>query len=341
MMNQPAFLFAVAALMPLVPAGAQQASPCPSAPAAAVDLSTELSRLLLFISDKGSADAAAPKVSALLKGAVPGSVHVDDYDLGMMQAMRCFGSASLQKALEPVIPMLQVEQYPQLEPYKQYYEAMWSYMDDLTSTFEGIRDKATADKAAAMVEEFPPFMLSLLEKAGNLPQSDDATARAKSYIGRPITRVKAGRLLTAWGRLQQRSSDFYGSERFRKSVDGLNEVMQNLDMDVDPEGIGALTQISHGLVPLLREWIAIARTVHDRASADAAAPEFLELRRRMGSLSQGFPIGREYEKALFNICPESELLIHICDHISHSFETETHPPFYGSATLQAALSHED
>ncbi len=341
MMNQPAFLFAVALLLPIAPARAQQASPSPSAPAVAVTRSAELSRLLLFISDRESADAAAPKVSALLKGAAPGSIHVDDYDLGMMQAMRCFGSASLQKALEPVIPMLQAGQYPQLEPYKQYYEAMWSYMEDLSSTLEGIKDKAAADKAAAMVEEFPPFMLSLLEKAGSLPQSDDATTRAEAYIGRPITRVKAGQLLTAWGRLQQRSSDFYGSERLQKAMDGLNEVMQNLGIEADPEGIGVLAQISHGLVPLLREWIAIARTVHDRASADAAALEFLSLRRRLGSLSQGFPIGGEYEKDLFNICPECELLVHICDHISHYFEREIHPPFYGSATLQAALSHED
>lgn len=339
-MNKYFLITAAALLLPGFPAMAQEADPEPAA-AIAVTRSAELSRLLLFVADRDSADAAAPKVAALLKGVDPRSIRVADYDLGMMQAMRCFGSTSLQQALHPVIPMLQPEQYPQLEPYRQYYEAMWSYMDDLAATFGQIDSKQSADRAASMVEEFPPFLLSLLEKAVPPLQSDDATARAETYMGRPITRVKAGRLLTAWGRLQQRSSTYYGSERLEKALGGLNEVMQNLNIQADPDGIGTLTRIAHDLVPLLREWIAVARTVRDRPTADAAAPKFLDLRRRMGELSQGLSLGEEYETDIFNICPEGELLVHICDHITHYFEKETHPPFYGSAALQEALTHED
>jgi len=316
------------------------AAPQPNAEVS-ISRSAGLSRALMFVSDKESADAVAPEVAALLKGADPRSIRVADYDLGMMQAMRCFGSVSLQKALEPVIPMLQLENYPQLEPYRQYYEAMWSYMDDMASMFDAVDSKQSADMAADMVAGFPPFMLSLLEKADALPVSDDASTRAGFCLGRPVTRVKVGRLLTAWGKLQQRDADYYGSERLRDSMDGLGEVLQNLDIEIDPDGVGVLASIAHGSVPLLREWIDVARSINSRESADAAAPKLLALRRRMSALAQGAPIGLEYETDIFNICPESELLIHVCDHIAHYFEDEISPPFFGSTALKAAMSHED
>lgn len=336
--------FSLSALLLLgISSSAQESATIQSATVSAVSdsCSAKLSRILMFVSDKSSADIAAPKVADLLRDVEPRSIYVSDYDLSMMHTMRCFGSTALQKALAPVIPMLVPELYPEIISYKRYYEACWSYMDDMAATFERIDGKESADRAAQMVEKFPPFMLSLLEKMSSLTMSDDASARADAYIGRPVMRVKVGRLLTAWGQLKLRSGDYYGSLRLQASLDGLVEVLQNLDVTIDPDGVGVLTELAYDLLPLLHEWIDLARSVNDRVSADRAASRFFELRRRMETLAGEASVSSEYEQDVFNICPECELLVHISDHIAHYFERQITPAFYGSSSLKEALSHED
>lgn len=304
---------------------------------AAVARKEALDDILMFVVDKSSADAAAAQVRQRLEGGAALSLSASDRAL--MEMTSYFGSEALQKALSPLLPVESSPDPEELRPYETLVVEFAQALDDLASVLESVQDKATADRAAEMVENFRPYVLSLSEKEKKLPKPPEEIDRY--MMGRSVVEIRprVARLLQAWGRLHLRSEEYYDSSRLQKALPELGEVLENMNMPLDRDSIGEVTRVALGLEPLLREWLNLAHQVRDQATADAAAPRLQELAQQMRSL-WGETLGRGYERELCSVNPQVELLMQACDRVSHHY-AELRPPFFGSAALRDALRHEE
>ena len=63
-----------------------------------------LSPILMYVADRNSADAAAPRIAALIQQKGVAGITVDSEDIMLLHGTSCFGSVELQQVMEPFIP---------------------------------------------------------------------------------------------------------------------------------------------------------------------------------------------------------------------------------------------
>lgn len=303
---------------------------------------TSLSPILMYVADRAGADAAAPRIRRIIEREGVAQLKVEPYDLLLLRGTSCFGSPALQQVMRPFIPPPTEEELAAVEPFLTTFNEMWQAMDDLAALLEGVQDKAMADAAAEQLFSFAPFMSSCAEKFAALefpgPESARRELRMRYLTG---TRTHTSRLLQAWGRLALRNADYYNSEHLVEGLLAVRDVLENMDMQVDPAAIPAVMQVTAQVRPLMQQWVAVVALVQDRASADVAARQLMRIREQMRTITRNAGLSRSYEEDIFLFSPELEVLVHIMDRISHHLEEEVKPPCFGSSTLRSALEHED
>lgn len=301
-----------------------------------------LSPILMYVADRNSADAAAPRIASLIRQAGDSPLRVDPYDLLLLRSTACFGSPALQKVMSPYLPQPSPEIQAQMQPHLEQLEQMWQFMNDLTASLTAVSDYQSALRAAEILESFLPYMESFSEKIAQLtPPSDKMAARELRLRYLAGTRRCTAALLGAWAELQQRDADFYHSERLLNALLGVRDELENMDMCVDPDAVPAAMQAARKLLPLTRQWVAVASTIRDADSASAAANQLQRLQNLMRETALSCGVNRSYEEDLFLISPELEVQVHVMDRITHFLQDEVTPSCFGSARLQEILEHED
>lgn len=301
-----------------------------------------LSPVLMYVADRQSADAAAPRVAALISQAGDVPLRVDPYDLLLLRSTACFGSPELQKVMAPYLPKPSAQAQAEIKPHLVQLEKMWQSMDDLRVALAGVRDAQSAQQAAEMLESFLPYMMSCSEKIAQLTPPTDAVARRELRL-RYLTGTRrcTAALLRAWADLQQRDADYYHSERLMEALLGVRDVLENMDMRIDPDAIPAARVAARKLLPLTRQWIAVAALIRDADTASAAAVQLDRLHEEMRTIALSAGLSRSFEEDLFLISPELEVQVHVMDRITHFLQDEVSPPCFGSERLKSTLEHED
>ena len=306
---------------------------------------TSLSPILMFVSDRASADAAAPRIHSLLEQVDRSRVCLTSFDRLLLRCTACYGSEALQQVMNPFIPPPTQEELEVAKLYQEPLREIWQAMDDLTVTLQGVNNKKTADAAADMLEAFVPFMVSCSEKLQAVTPSQDDLALSvhaeQMMLYYSNSRPHVARLLQAWGALAMRSPEYYRSERLVNALLGVRDVLENMNMQVDPDALPGVVTVADKILPLMKQWIAVAALVHDKVSADAASIQLTRLHTEMREIALRAGLSRSYEEDLFLYSPELEIKVHVMDRICHYFQSELNPPFFGSSALRDALQHED
>ena len=303
---------------------------------------TSLSPILMYVADRQTADAAAPRIQSLIEREGVHKLKAEAYDLLLLRGTSCFGSTELQKVMRPFLPQPHEAELAEVKPFLAPLAEMWQAMDDIAVTLNTVKDKATADAAAHMLETFTPFMASCSEKLAALSTPNASSAQRElrmSYL--TGKRSHAARLLQAWGALAQRNADYYESTRLIDGLLAVRDVLENMNMQVDPEAIPSVMKATRELRPVMQQWVAIISMVQDRSSADVAALQLTRLNAQMRDIVRNAGVSRSYEEDMFLFSPELEVMVHIMDRVTHYLQDEAKPAFFGSARLRLVLEHED
>lgn len=304
--------------------------------------SASLSPILMYVADRNSADAAAPRIQRMIEQVGIDKVTVDQYDLLLLRGTSCFGSPELQAVMKPFLPQLTDKEMADVTPFLQPLSEMWQAMDDLTATLNRVTDKATADSAAELLDSFAPFMASRAEKLAELTEPTPRAARRElrmRYLSG--NRRHVSKFLQAWGALALRDAAYFESERLMEGLLAVRDVLENMNMQVDPDAIPGVMKATRELEPLMRQWVALIALVRDKDSADVVSLQLSRLHREMRAITCNAGISRSYEEDMFLFSPELEILVHIMDRVSHYLQDEVKPAFFGSRRLRSTLEHED
>ncbi len=301
-----------------------------------------LSPLLMYVADRNSADMIAPKVQAVIDKTPIENIVLDEFDRTLLDATGCFGSESLSRALSPLIQPVPAEDMPEIAQHMALLYEMWNMFDQLTIAISEVDSVEDAESAAQLLDSFKPFMYSWSQAVSRLPEPEDLQARRRLRMEYMVqTRPRIGKLLNAWGDLALRDAEYYGSSHLVEGLQGVCDVLENMDMAADPDAMPALATTARKLIPLLNQWLGVISLVHDKDSADAAAPHITRIHLQMKELMREAELSRVHERDLFHVSPRFEVQAHICDRIMHYLLDEVTPPCYGSEKLKAALQHED
>ncbi len=313
----------------------------------AQELTTEpaqesLSPILMFVADRSSADAAAPRIRALIERVGAEHLRVDNYDLQLLRSTGCFGSTDLQSVMTSFITALSEKEVAELRPFLTVCSDMCQSMDDLSETLKGVHDKRSADMAAEMADSFRSYMASCSERVAALPQPSTESARMELNLKyRLAIRRSTASLLQVWGELALRSPEYYESERLVEGLMVVRDVLENMNMQVDPSVIPGVMKAAGSMQSLMQQWIAVISLVRDKDSADAAAVQLTRLRRELATVAMHAGVSRSYEEDLFLFHPILEVKAHVIDRVAHYLQEEVTPAYYGSESLRKVLEHED
>ena len=301
-----------------------------------------LSPLLMYVADRNSADMIAPKVQAVIDKTPIENIVLDEFDRTLLDATGCFGSEALSRALSPLIQPVPAEEMPEIAQHMALLYEMWNMFDQLTIAISEVDSVEDAESAAQLLDSFKPFMYSWSQAVSRLPEPENLQARRRLRMEYMVqTRPRIGKLLNAWGDLALRDAEYYGSSHLVEGLQGVCDVLENMDMAADPDVMPALATTARKLIPLLNQWLGVISLVHDKDSADAAAPHITRIHLQMKELMREAELSRVHERDLFHVSPRFEVQAHICDRIMHYLLDEVTPPCYGSEKLKAALQHED
>lgn len=301
-----------------------------------------LSPILMYVADRNSADAAAPRIAALIQQKGVAGITVDSADIMLLHGTSCFGSVELQQVMEPFIPKPTSGVLMELKPHLSILTDMCQAMEDLSVTLEEVKDKTTADAASEMLESFVAYMTSCSDKIAELPLPEDEETRMELRMRYLMgIRRSTSRFLQAWAALESRDAGYYQSELLVESLLSVRDVLENMDMQVDPEAIGKVMSAADKFKPLMQQWIAVVSLVRDKDSATVAAIQLHRLQGMLRDMAAENGLSRSFEEDLFLASPELEVLVHIMDRITHYLQEEVQPPCYGSERLQQVLEHED
>ncbi|MDO5463332.1 MAG: hypothetical protein Q4F40_00215 [Akkermansia sp.] len=301
-----------------------------------------LSPILMYVADRNSADAAAPRIAALIQQKGVAGITVDSADIMLLHGTSCFGSVELQQVMEPFIPKPTSGVLMELKPHLSILTDMCQAMEDLSVTLEEVKDKTTADAASEMLESFVAYMTSCSDKIAELPLPEDEETRMELRMRYLMgIRRSTSRFLQSWAALESRDAGYYQSELLVESLLSVRDVLENMDMQVDPEAIGKVMSAADKFKPLMQQWIAVVSLVRDKDSATVAAIQLHRLQGMLRDMAAENGLSRSFEEDLFLASPELEVLVHIMDRITHYLQEEVQPPCYGSERLQQVLEHED
>ena len=296
----------------------------------------------MYVADRNSADAVAPRIAALVQQKGVGGISVDSIDLLLLHGTSCFGSAELQRVMEPFIPKPTTRNIDALQSHLSILSDMCQAVDDLSEKLEGVQDKESADTAAEMLESFVPYMESCSEKISVLAPPEDELSKMELRLRYKIsTRRSVSRFLQTWAGLEKRDAQYYDSTHLVEALLSVRDVFENMDMRIDPEAIGEVMAAAEEFKRIMGQWIAVISLVRDNDSASAAAIQLQRLQQQMKACAAKHGLSRSFEEDLFLVSPELEVKALIMDRITHYLQDEVQPAFYGSERLQHVLEHED
>ncbi len=297
----------------------------------------ELNAILAFVHNRATADAAAPRIRALmgtpqLKDAEP---HLEIW-MELYFGHNCFGSSALLEALQAIQP----NDFKTAEPLRV---ALSPFMDELDETLfalaeivAGVRDEASEARAIAALKAFPAFFLdwqgrmmtSLAEKP--MCETDGWILLAIQGI-RPLP--QADNLLHAYVSVlhqQPRPALTAAMERAWKPLRKLTHTPFFAELTVSELSLRAAQ------VRALHEFVDIAAGIHDKESADAAADWARQKRQELGFplLELGMSMGRGR-----CVCHNS-LTLGISLRAIIGYFVHAEPAYYGSEKLKALLTEE-
>lgn len=301
-----------------------------------------LTPLLMYVADYAGAEAAAPRVAALIEQTPEDKLVIDEFDRVILEATGCYGSVALSKVLAPFLVLPPAEDMPEVAQHMALLHEMWNMFDQVTQAMELVHSPENAEIAANILESFKPFMFTWSQAVSEVAEPEDELAKRRLRMVYLVeTRPRIGKLLNAWGDLALRSPDYYGSRRLVEGLQDVCDVLENMDMAADPDVMPALATTARRLIPLLNQWVGVISLVRDKDTADAAAPHIHRLHAQMSQVMQQAALSRVHEQDLFNVSPRFEVMAHVCDRIMHYLLDEVNPPCFGSEKLQQALQHED
>lgn len=301
-----------------------------------------LTPLLMYVADHAGAEAAAPRVAALIEQTPKDKLVIDEFDRMILEATGCYGSAALSKVLAPFLVLPPAEDMPEIAQHMALLHEMWNMFDQVTQALELVHSAENAEIAANILESFKPFMFTWSQAVSAVAEPEDDLAKRRLRMAYLVeTRPRIGKLLNAWGDLALRSPEYYGSRRLVEGLQDVCDVLENMDMAADPDVMPALATTTRNLIPLLNQWVGVISLVRDKDTADAAAPHITRIHAQMSQVMQQASLSRVHEQDLFNVSPRFEVMAHVCDRIMHYLLDEVNPPCFGSEKLQQALQHED
>ncbi len=242
----------------------------------AAEYRSPLNAILAFVHDRASADAAAPRVKALL-AAQPDQPDLP-YETGInvIDRFDCYGSAALKEALAPLFGE-DFEDSPELIQFKEtlmpMMAAMKAKVEDITRKLEAVNDEAGAAVAAAALKAYPNSTKESNEKlkaALEGIQLDMGDMYKVMAIINSQAADTADAACYAYAHAQQRREG--GFPELKAAFLGMilttdEELPAEIMQSLEPASIIACEQRAAAL----HAWLTLAANITDKASADAAA----------------------------------------------------------------------
>ncbi len=286
-----------------------------------------LNQLVVFIHDKPSADAAAPHIAALLASPEGKGLRLPDYTLITCYSNDFYGSALLKEALLPALPK-EAEALARLN--EQLDEAIY-HLDAVTTALEKVNDADSEAFAITALKLHLTAAGKALVRASNTAATNNLGPSAFKAHGLPM--LALDRLFRAFGHARARMPE--GSpELVRTLVAELREHLEHTafydPQEVTPESI----RRHEAQAAALHEWFSIASTIHDKASADAAAEWLAQKNNELGVRLNSCPHHKLMaESPLLSLLEEAEANIYL--YLSHAT-----PAYFGSESLKHLYSPE-
>ncbi len=298
-----------------------------------------LNAILAFVYDRATADAAAPRVKALL-AANPDLPELP-YETGihLIERYDCYGSDALKEALSPLYAEI-LEESPELLQFKTsvlpLIDEQRAQVEELTRDMEAVSDEASAAKVAATIRSLRE---KTLERSG---KTEAAMSEIKLGMG-DMYRVMAllnsrstdaaDRLLYAYAQAQQGREGGYAELKaafigtlLNAEEDMPDEILQSLE----PAALLACKRQAEAL----REWLGMAARISDKASADAAADWMTAKNTELG-----VELGNFWREPSMGIQPGVPQLAGAMD-AAIAYLESLDPACFGSGKLAALLHYE-
>ncbi len=334
-------VMALATFVPLLPVAAGAEPGSPSTHRRSDDASTcarfhnPLNAILVFVYDRASADAAAPRVKALMEN--PGGQELSfpvENSVLLCDKLDCFGSTALQAEMPAVTkqkmtPGLRLFRERCLPHLDALDDAAQAYIDKLQS----VKNESGAAKVAESLKGYPAVIekhtqqMALAMMGATL---DEAEQIQCSIIVRMRNLMLADRLLHAYAHAQRhRKGGFPKLEKAFKSHCAAMHLGEEMMAQVNPAKILAHEKLARAC----GEWLTLAATITDKESADAAA-DWLEKK----SAQLGKPLGtvwKEVKQDAQHPCTSwlSAIMEHADTYIRHAT-----PAYFGSEKLRVQLT---
>lgn len=291
----------------------------------------ELADCLAAVYSTATADAAAARVAQLVGKLAEQGGEETFWGRMHMAYADCYGSEKLRLALQPLLPPADTAAKPGFRESLVVLHDIWQTLEDIRAKLDGVTDKATADAAAESVGLFATHIDDCLQQGDKLPAPQGNRIDLVIYYFSGEYRRTAA-VYRAWGELQNRSGDYYGSDDLASAMEKLGGTMENIDLSADPYAIGKMLPVCARMEELMCRWLAIAAGVHDAATADAAAPALGACAELLKAAAAG--LGQGYEKDLGHVSPRFLFLSLACDRVAQSFARHA---CFGSDALRGAL----
>ncbi len=261
---------------------------------------TPFNGIMLFVHDRASADAAVPRLKALLDSQQTAEqLKLSEHILEHYFTQDCYGSSALKELLAP---HMQKDETATVQQFRATCLPLWQQMDAgmlaLAEEIEAVTDEASAARATAALRAFPESISALEEQLQQAmlplnPSVNEGYLMTAMTMG--STMKVLDRLTSAYGHALAGNKERYPelNAAFRELFTNAGIPSSMLDR-MTPETVAQ----AEATAAALHEWLTVAATVQDKASADAAA-DWLEAKlRELGpgfrgamlfQLSEGFP----------------------------------------------------
>ncbi len=286
-----------------------------------------LNARVIFIHDKASADAAAPFVNALLASPEGKGLKLPSYTLITCYSYDFYDSSALREALAPVLP----KEPDALDKLNHVLAEGIGHLDAVTAALEEVHDAESAKQAIAALEL-------------RLPAAGKAFVRASSVATDcpgPCAFVAHGRPMRAFDRLLHAYG--HALDRLQHPCPELTEALvstlrEHLEHTLfyDPQEITPEANHRHeAQAAALHEWFFVASTIHDKASADAAAGWMEGKNAQLGTKLNSVPHSRIIaDSPCLSLLEEAEANIYL-------YLANASPAYFGSEKLAALYAHDE
>ncbi len=324
----------------LPPAQEETAPPLPDSASERLrsEYHNPLHGILSCVYDKTSADAAAPRVKALMASPEGANLNpAPEIWLFLYFGHNCFGSAELQDALRKLLP----ENFDSAEKLRSlaqpFMDELSAHLHSLAECVEQVNDADSEARAAEKLNALPTFMEDWCKRAdeavskgleGGTSHRDDVYFHMAIVQVQPLPAIDS--LRHAYGHACARNKSGFPAltAAVQRASEPLVQLTGNPFSAVNsPEALAEAERQASAF----REWLAVAAGVTDKASAEAAA-DWLETK----NAELGFSLMRAAGAAMEEGCC-CTLSLAITMEFADSYLRWATPSFFGSKRLENLL----